>query len=238
MSTTPTVEDLDAAEQAVAEAVAAAAKYGPRIGSIRFCDGVINATIRILAGKWSTWCCMAVPRLSGANIPVTERRGRVFKLPAPVVTGSPMNTDWVGRIVSRIGEAALVMVDQRARSLTLDARSLTRKKPAEPKAESEAPADTVRIKYASAHDLRRAFGLRWSSRVMPAVLQQLMRHESIETTLRFYVGRDAAAVADVLWQAAQDCGSVPAPQKSNKSSNSGESDARKGSKESPQSVAR
>jgi hypothetical protein len=87
-----------------------------------------------------------------------------------------MNTDWVGRIVSRIGEAALVMVDQRARNLTLDARSLTPKKPAEPKAKPEA----VRIKYASAHDLRRAFGLRWSSRVMPAVLQQLMRHESIE----------------------------------------------------------
>lgn len=38
---------------------------------------------------------------------------------------------------------------------------------------------------------------------MPAVLQQLMRHESIDTTMKYYVGRDADAVADVLWQAAE-----------------------------------
>ena len=36
---------------------------------------------------------------------------------------------------------------------------------------------------------------------MPAVLQQLMRHESIETTLRYYVGRDAAAAAEILYEA-------------------------------------
>jgi hypothetical protein len=29
--------------------------------------------------------------------------------------------------------------------------------------------------FSSAHDLRRAFGLRWSSRVMPQILMQLMR---------------------------------------------------------------
>jgi hypothetical protein len=28
-----------------------------------------------------------------------------------------------------------------------------------------------------------------------------MRHESIETTMRYYVGRDADAVADLLWEA-------------------------------------
>jgi len=31
-------------------------------------------------------------------------------------------------------------------------------------------------KYASAHDLRRSFGTRWAKRVMPVVLQKLMRH--------------------------------------------------------------
>lgn len=36
---------------------------------------------------------------------------------------------------------------------------------------------------------------------MPAVLQQLMRHENIETTLRFYVGSDADAMGDVLYAA-------------------------------------
>ncbi len=47
------------------------------------------------------------------------------------------------------------------------------------------------MKFASAHDLRRAFGERWAARVMPAVLKELMRQESIETTLRYYVGTDA-----------------------------------------------
>jgi len=56
-------------------------------------------------------------------------------------------------------------------------------------------------KFASAHDLRRSFGLRWTSRVMPQVLMELMRHESIDTTLRYYVGRNAQSTAAVLWEA-------------------------------------
>jgi len=58
-----------------------------------------------------------------------------------------------------------------------------------------------KAKCASAHDLRRAFGLRWSSRVMPAVLQQMMRHATIETTLKFYVGKNAQTSAGVIWDA-------------------------------------
>ena len=34
---------------------------------------------------------------------------------------------------------------------------------------------------------------------MPTDLQQLMRHESIETTLKYYVGRNAEATADAIW---------------------------------------
>ena len=62
-------------------------------------------------------------------------------------------------------------------------------------------SDTAKVKYASAHDLRRSFGERWAMRVMPHVLQQLMRHESIETTMKFYVGRNAETTADALWAA-------------------------------------
>lgn len=58
-----------------------------------------------------------------------------------------------------------------------------------------------RVKYASAHDLRRAFGFRWSQRVMPAVLQQMMRHESIQTTMEFYVGKNSEAAAEAIWSA-------------------------------------
>lgn len=56
-------------------------------------------------------------------------------------------------------------------------------------------------KYASAHDFRRAFGTRWAKRVMPMVLQKLMRHDSIETTMRYYVDLDADEMAEELWKA-------------------------------------
>lgn len=55
-------------------------------------------------------------------------------------------------------------------------------------------------KFASAHDLRRAFGTRWATRVMPAVLQQLMRHASIETTLKYYVEQNAELLGAELWK--------------------------------------
>jgi integrase len=56
-------------------------------------------------------------------------------------------------------------------------------------------------KTASAHDLRRSFGRRWAARVMPQILMQLMRHEDISTTMKFYVGKEAEATADVIWAA-------------------------------------
>ncbi len=58
--------------------------------------------------------------------------------------------------------------------------------------------------FSSAYDLRRAFGFRWSRRVMPTVLRELMRHESIETTMKYYVGVNAEATADELWAAVGD----------------------------------
>ena len=33
------------------------------------------------------------------------------------------------------------------------------------------------------------------------VLQELMRHENIETTMKYYVGRNAERTADALWDA-------------------------------------
>lgn len=54
-------------------------------------------------------------------------------------------------------------------------------------------------KTASAHDLRRAFGERWAAKLMPAQLMELMRHESFDTTLSYYVGRNAERTAAMLW---------------------------------------
>lgn len=53
-------------------------------------------------------------------------------------------------------------------------------------------------KTASAHDLRRFCGLRWADRVKPHVLQQLMRHASITTTLIFYVQSNADDMAEAV----------------------------------------
>lgn len=54
-------------------------------------------------------------------------------------------------------------------------------------------------KFASAHDLRRSFGLRWASRVFPAELQTLMRHSDIGTTMGYYAIVEATAFASKLW---------------------------------------
>ena len=48
-------------------------------------------------------------------------------------------------------------------------------------------------KYASAHDLRRAFGTRWAMIVPALLLQKLMRHASLDTTLNYYVELEAKA---------------------------------------------
>ena len=96
-------------------------------------------------------------------------------------THGQMTPPRIGRIVSEIGRRAKVVVRK-----------------------SEG-------KFATAHDLRRSFGTRWAPKVKPATLQLLMRHRSIETTLKYYVAQDADEVADELWKAfsAEDAASAP-----------------------------
>jgi integrase len=108
--------------------------------------------------------------------PEAERSGPVFVLPKRKFKNVEACAEWVGKIVSKIGRKAGVIV-------------------------RTDPADPKKKKYASAHDLRRSFGDRWALRVMPAVLKELMRHESIETTLRYYVGVNAERTAEVCWSA-------------------------------------
>ena len=38
---------------------------------------------------------------------------------------------------------------------------------------------------------------------MPQVLMELMRHKDITTTLKYYVGSEAKATANVLWDAVE-----------------------------------
>lgn len=61
--------------------------------------------------------------------------------------------------------------------------------------------DERKQKYASIQDLRRTFGNRWARRVMPMVLKDLMRHETILTTESYYVELEASQTSAILWSA-------------------------------------
>ncbi len=117
--------------------------------------------------------------------PKTDRIGFVFS-PLSKDRSTRVGVDRAGRMICQIGRAAGVKV-------------VTKVGQAEARRASKPQRQLV--KYASAHDLRRAFGERWATRVMPAVLKELMRHESIDTTLRYYVGQNAQKTASVLWEA-------------------------------------
>lgn len=57
---------------------------------------------------------------------------------------------------------------------------------------------------ATAHDLRRAFGTRWAQKLVPAQLQVLMRHRSIQTTMDYYVNVPVDDLTEVLWRGMGD----------------------------------
>lgn len=64
----------------------------------------------------------------------------------------------------------------------------------------EAKIGTKGEKFASSHDLRRSFGRRWALKVHPLVLQRLMRHKKLDTTLAFYVDLQSDELAEQLWK--------------------------------------
>jgi len=131
--------------------------------------------------------------------PEAKRRGRVFRLVSP--GAARLTPERVSKLITMIGEAAGVVVRRETRWVTERVKS---RDPETGKMVCRALRVQREVpKYASAHDLRRSFGERWAVRVMPQVLTQLMRHESIDTTMRFYVGRNANTVADAAWAAYQ-----------------------------------
>lgn len=71
-----------------------------------------------------------------------------------------------------------------------------------------AQVETEPGRFATAHDLRRSFCLRWAMIVAPAVLQQLARHASVATTMEFYAHADADRWADQIesaWREKVNC---------------------------------
>jgi len=108
-------------------------------------------------------------------VPESERTGRIFNPQGKRMRGERLLLDTVSKIGCKIGKAANVVVNVHPVS--------------------------GKVKYASAHDLRRSFGERWATRIMPKDLKVVMRHKSIETTMKYYVGSDAKKSGAVLWDA-------------------------------------
>jgi len=92
------------------------------------------------------------------SVPKESRTGFVFN--PDLAKGGCRRIDTVSKAICRIGERAAVKVDEKGG------------KPV----------------WASAHDLRRAFGARWSRKVNSMVLKELMRHASVTTTEKYSVG--------------------------------------------------
>lgn len=66
--------------------------------------------------------------------------------------------------------------------------------------------DAENEKFATCHDLRRSFGSRWSRELMPADLKQMMRHASIETTMKYYVGQQTDELSARLHSMSENLG--------------------------------
>ncbi|MAT15625.1 MAG: hypothetical protein CMJ46_10190 [Planctomyces sp.] len=111
------------------------------------------------------------------SIPDGLRKGFFFD-PTPVRAGyvGRLKPEQVSRIISAIGKKARVKVSE----------------------------NRGKTKFASAHDLRRSYGERLSQHVPAQILMQMMRHESIETTLKYYVGRNAESVSETVFRAFQE----------------------------------
>jgi integrase len=105
--------------------------------------------------------------------PEADRHGYVFN-PTGIRLDQRPSMDWASKVIVEIGQKANVKVAEKRGG---------------------------KIKFVSSHDLRRAFGFRWSNRVRAPVLMLLMRHDSIVTTLQFYIGHDANAASEEVWKA-------------------------------------
>lgn len=106
------------------------------------------------------------------QVPAVERLGYVFKLGG--FGHRKRDLSDISAIVQTIGKASKVVVKEHAIS--------------------------GRTKYATAHDLRRSFGYRWSSRLPISDLRQLCRHRNVSTTLDYYAMSPTSELARKVWK--------------------------------------
>lgn len=105
-----------------------------------------------------------------SRTPESERTGPVFTV-LSTWRHQRLNPDQLSKLIQRIGELSGVVVSRKGE----------------------------KVKYASAHDLRRSFGLTWAQKVNLIQLCALMRHRDPQTTQTYYLGLDASRLLDGLW---------------------------------------
>lgn len=113
-----------------------------------------------------------------AEVPPEQRTGWVFN-PQPLRGKGRLTAERVGKIISKIGKQARVVVDEGN------------------------PRTGTGVKYASCHDLRRTFATKlYESDLPPELIRKLMRHSDIRTTERYYLRtntqRDAGRIREIL----------------------------------------
>lgn len=160
---------------------------GLRIGEAHKLHWTDPKNIRVdIAGKYPTFEIAAQASKNGKaqrfpmsgecfewlqQVPEAERQGLVVQ---PTKEGKPIGYITVVKTISAIGRKANVIVGRDARGNPT---------------------------FASAHDLRRSAGTRWAARVMPSVLQAMMRHASPTTTAKFYTDQAGEPILAAVWEA-------------------------------------
>ncbi len=115
------------------------------------------------------------------KVPEEQRTGPVFNPLANKSFQERLLPSTVSKQIADMGEKANIVVGDKG---NIDKETGERKP-----------------RYASAHDLRRSFGFRWSRLVKEFELMELMRHESISTTKTYYVKENAQDTARSVWAA-------------------------------------
>ena len=147
--------------------------------------GIIRLRIEANADKSTDVRLMPIPldfHLFLQSTPVEDRHGFVFHPRIKKQRGERMRADTCSKLLCRIGERSKIQV--------------AIFKPREGETEP-------RIKYASAHDLRRSFADRWTEVVTEEQLMEMMRHKNIKTTRIYYAKKRAERVEQALNAAMQ-----------------------------------
>ena len=168
--------------------------------------------LRIPAERQKNATEEAIPMLPGLDdllqtVADADRCGWVFN-PLPLGSDKPaadrrLTTEWVGRVIGRIGEAAGVVVEPARGTPPVPPESKAGEKRKRKKRRGPTRTATYTPpKFASAHDLRRSCTEALVNRgVPPVTIQAVARHASFQTTQRYYAPGNVQAHARKLREA-------------------------------------